>query len=215
MSNLKVKPNERLINSQLSHPVMESTTALRNYLTRGEDVTCAPFWTGGGLSYERTEQLPAIFRSNRTVSSNEPRTNFRYEGASASAAEPSKSDRLSVIFRLSPYLVVAIVLSLVAGEAVLVATTAPQGGRVALEPLQADKVAVASVFSAETIEIAQPEPALVTPASMASGERWSDTVATFKRLLAEQKAVQAPSIRQAENGRLLEQMEAWLKAKSR
>jgi hypothetical protein len=55
----------------------------------------------------------------------------------------------------------------------------------------------------------------LTPSSSAEREAWSDTVETFKRLLAEQKASQASELKQTENERVLGQIEAWSNAKAR
>jgi len=203
MSKLKEKPSERLSNSQLSHPIIESPITLVNYMTRG---TCAPFWSVDGPSYDSSDGTPA----NNTVTGVYPATDG---GAPLSA--PSRHTSWCVTLRLAPYIAAGFILSAAMAEGLLLVAAASHDSRAAPEPVHSDQAAVATVFSIETGDTSQSELASATPSLMANGERWPDTVETFKRLLAEQKAAQVPEIRQAENERILGQMEAWLKAKSR
>jgi hypothetical protein len=79
-------------------------------------------------------------------------------------------------------------------------------------------VATAAFFSfpsGGSDEGAQTDPIIPSQPSLADRDSWPETVETFKRLLAEQKASQVSELKQAENERLLAQLEVWLNAKAR
>ena len=204
MSKLKEKPSERLSNSRLSHPIIESPITFGNYMTRDR---CAPFWSARGLGYDSSEWTSA----NNTITGVEHGYPGTDGGAPLSAVGASRYGNWSVTLRLAPYIAAGFILS----AGLLLVAAASHDSRAAPEPVHSDQAGVATVFSIETGDTSQSELASATPSLMANGERWPDTVETFKRLLAEQKAAQEPTIRQAENERILGQMEAWLKAKSR
>lgn len=198
MNELREKRSDKLGNSPLDHAVIKSPVTLNNYITRN---TRAPFGSVSGLSYESSEQLPAILGSGRALTRIEPQTD-----ALPPMAASSSSQSLSITLRIAPYIAAALVLSLAGGEAFLLATWNSHSERTAVEPVQFDQATIA-----ETIERSQPEPASATPSFLVNGARGPDTVENFKK----QNAAKALAKRLAENDRLLQQMEAWLKAKSR
>jgi len=197
MNKLREKRTDKLSNSPLDDAVFKSPVTLNNYITRN---TCAPFG-----SVKNSQQLPAILGPGRALTGIEPQVD-----ALPSMAASSRSRSLSITLRVAPYVAAALVLSLAGGEGFLLATWNSHSERTAVEPVQFDQSTIA-----ETIEGSQPEPASATPSFVVNGERGSGTVENFKQLLAKQNAAKALAKRQAENDRLLQQMEAWLKAKSR
>jgi hypothetical protein len=221
MNNLKEKPREEVYPSTLSYPVGENTVTLSNYLDRSGNVNLTDFRSNRSFEYE---PLPPMFRRQRhqDVAVSGPNS---VDPANADAGvpvgAPSEADpSIETSGGLSPYIAAALFLALMAGAAVHFTTTA-EGDRDAIaQPATADRgaIATAAFFSSPShygSESAQPQTLTPTQPSLADRETWSETVETFKRLLAEQKASQASALKQADNERLLGQFEAWMNAKAR
>jgi hypothetical protein len=220
MNSLKEKLREVEHTSKLSHSVNENTVPLSNYPDATGNVSLALFGSRRALAYERDEPLPSMFRD----------TDFRSvrDGKLFDVA-PSESDPVNAPTNFYPYVGAALFLCLVGSVAVYFAAANPSSDKGAVKPItkaDVDKAATpdrgatatAAFFSAPpAVDKAawQTQAVAITPSSAAEPEAWSDTVDTFKKLLAEQKASQAPGLQQSEAERVLGQLEAWSKAKAR
>jgi hypothetical protein len=221
MINLKERPAEGLNISRMSHPVDEGTVTLSNYLNRSGDLAFAPFWSSGALAYNMAQRPPMVHWPDRPViqvlqgSAGEGVSDIDME-VPANAPPNTQKAKAS----LAPYIAVALFLSLVAGTGVLLATSAQPFEGSESGPANAGKGAAriaAMVFSTSVdgIESLQVPSTAPMRFSMTEGEDWPNTVERFKQLLAQQQTSRASAVRQAENNRLLGQLDAWLKAKSR
>jgi hypothetical protein len=206
MNSLKEKLREA-DPSNLSDPLTDDTVSLSNYLDRTGAGTEAHFGSRRTIAtLVRDEPLPSMFRETA-----------------------SESDPVNATATWSPYIAAAVFLSLVGAAAVHFTAATPSTDKGAVKPItkaDVDKAATpdrgatatAAFFSAPpAVDKAawQTQAVAITPSSAAEPEAWSDTVDTFKKLLAEQKASQAPGLQQSEAERVLGQLEAWSKAKTR
>jgi hypothetical protein len=203
--------------SKLSHSVDENTVSLSNYLNRTGTVTQALFGSRRALAYERDERLPSMFRINPPQADTHSRydrydlSNVDYEVADG--ARPG-SDMMKVIATWSPYIAAAIFPCLVGVAAVHFTARAikPVSKTEAAAPDRGVTATAAS--SADSKATWQTQSIAITPSSPAEPDAWNDTVETFKRLLAEQKASHAPGLQQTENEQVLGQIEAWSDAEA-
>jgi hypothetical protein len=209
---VKVKPAE------LDLSVAESTVSLSNYLKRTGTVTQALFGSRRVLEYERDEPLPSMFR----ISPPQADTRSRFDGGElgnvdyevADGALLSRSDMKRVIASWSPYVAAALFPCLVGVAAVhfAVRVIKPVSKTEAATP---DRGVTATAASfADSKATWQTQSIAITPSSPAEPDAWNDTVETFKRLLAEQKASVGPGLQQTENEQVLGQIEAWSDAEA-
>jgi hypothetical protein len=219
MIDLKEKPAERLNISRMSHPVNEGTVTLSNYLNRSGDLAFAPFWSSGALAYNTPQRLPAVHRPSQPViqvlqrSASEDISDID-TAVPVNAASNTPDAKAS----FAPYIVVALFLSLAAGTGAILATSTQPFDGAAPGPASAGKGAVAAmVFSPSVagIEGSQARSTAPMQLSMAQGGEWPETMERFKQLLAQQQTSRASAMGQAENDRLLGQLDAWLKATAR
>jgi hypothetical protein len=232
MSNLKEKPKELAYPSKLSHSVDENTVSLSNYLDRTGTVTQALFGSRRALAYERDEPLPSMFR----ISPPQADTRSQYHRDDLGNVDDevaddalSQRDVPNATGSLSPYFAAALFLSLVGAAAVHFTAATPSTDKGAVKPVlktDGDKAAMADRSVVTTAAFFSAPPAAdkagwqtqsipLTASSPAETEAWSETVETFKRLIAEQKASKAPEVKQTEAERVLGQLEAWSTAKAR
>jgi hypothetical protein len=157
----------------------------------------APLWSTGAPVPEEVEPLPSMFRRPVTV-------------PVAAAAGSNPTDRPANIpasHNWTPASLAAIFFSLAAvGGAVYTKAT----HHTALQPA----VVPAPLSASPPATAPQPSPVAPQQLSLAGGAKWSKTVDTFQQLVAQQKLSPATT-QQAENERLLRNLDAWMKAKAR
>jgi hypothetical protein len=184
--------------SKLSDPVAENHVSLSNYLGRTRTVTQALFGPRRVLEYERDDEpLPSM-----RISAPHADTRSRYDGgelgnvhyAVADGALLSRSDLLKTTVAWSPYVAAALFPCLVGVAAVHFTARAikPVSKTEAAAPDRGVTATAAS--SADSKATWQTQSIAITPSSPAEPDAWNDTVETFKRLLAEQKASQATEV---------------------
>jgi hypothetical protein len=199
MSNLKEKLRE------VSNPLTDDTISLSNYLEKTRTATEAR----RTLAHERDEPLPSMFRD----------ADFRsIRDTKALVVAPSENAPTNFY----PYVAAALFLSLAGAAAVYFTAANSSTDKGAVNPISKADVDKAAIIdrgvttTAAFLSAAVDKVGLETQSTPSSpAEHWSDTVDTFKQLLAEQKASQAPGLQQSEADRVLGQLEAWSKAKAR
>jgi hypothetical protein len=219
MIALQEKQTSRFNISKLSHPVNEGLT-LQNYSIGSGGVTCAPFWSADAIVVE-SDRSPPLSAKSWDSSPALLRASGENWGAGSKetpAAGPSPAG-LNAKFGVSPYIVVAFFLAVAGAEGALLATSSNNFESLALDPsivpAANSAIETASLFS---VPLTGETPKAVTmpPAqfSLASGKQWQETVGNFKQLIADQKTVKH-SPKQPETERVLANLDAWLKAKTK
>jgi hypothetical protein len=164
--------------------------ALRDYLERRASAGPSSFF-----AYGDADPLPSMFRRSQAGPAAPKPRNMNGRGG------------------FSPYIIILFLLGIVP---VQIALLTSQEGAIEQVPVlakrrAADIAALLFVPSAEAAIRSQSQSLAPASAAFLSDSRWSETVDTFKLLLAEQTA---PARKQEENGRLLRQLEAWLNART-
>jgi hypothetical protein len=206
MNSLKEKLRE------VSDPLAGSAVSLSNYLDPAGTATEAR----RALSYERNEPLPSRFKDRDFRSVRDGRV---------LAVAPPESDPVKAP-NLFHYIAAALVLWSVCAAAAYFTAAIPLTGKGAVKPVTKADVgkaatpnhgvtATAAFLSAPPADNKGGWQTQLTPGSPAEPEAWSDTVETFKTLLAERKAMQAPEMKQTDAERVLGRLEAWSTAKPR
>jgi hypothetical protein len=229
MNNLKEKPRETFNTSKLSYPVSEGTVTLNNYLNTQGDLTLASLRKS--LAYEENDSLPSMFRTPRAPASvNSGPAGERIDKVIDVPDSPLSHPNIpNTTGAMSPFVAAALFISLAGTAAFQLVGPGPSADReaqnspptaeAALQKQPANSQAAVAAF------ISIPSPgdneglqthSIAPPFSSGTElDGWSGTVETFKQLLAEQRASQGPLVKQTENERVLNQLEAWMNAKTR
>ncbi len=240
MSNLKEKIRETPSASKLNNFVSENTVTLSNYLSSTIASSTAPFASTANVAYDSEESLPSIFRANRQVAlrGTEPSKALLADSDRiVPALLELQSSKGTAAF--SPYMAAVLFLSFVAGATAahfgittfqaLEPITTPDKGTVRLPPVQAhpqksaNEPATASLAAAAFFPIVSAAQSgeeglssqLAAPAVQSLDDRqaWSETVETFKQLVAQQKTSPPAGIKEAENEKLFKEFVGWLGSK--
>jgi hypothetical protein len=192
MTNFKEKRGETFSDSRLNFPTGD-TIALRDYLNTGGNAS-ALFSPAKTLD-DSMEPMPSMFRATG-------RTPER--GPALPAGRPPKSDIAKMTAGAAPYAGAVVLCALVAGAAIHVSLATPSATNtsVVAAPIQATNVNVGAGVT----------PAAASDTSPVERETWSQTVETYKQVLAQQKM---PPAKNTEQDRLIGQLEAWMNGKPR
>jgi len=187
MIKVMEKPGERLNAFPYNHPIYQ---AVRNYLDRLDDA--APVTAVATFANKDVDPLASMSKRSRA------------------ADVVSKASHSNA--RLSPYIIVLVLLAFVPAQALLLTPSSRIDEEKALEEalvlVKKGASQVGDLFSIPAAEAA------IAPASTPPVEDrgWSDVAVGFKLLLAEQAASET---KRAENDRVLRQLEVWMFARTR
>jgi hypothetical protein len=240
MNNLQEKSKEPLSTSWLTHPVTGRTAVPSSSIDGRRDTK--PFWLAEDFLCGDTEPLPSMFRSKEKISGTERRlasvdivttvlpadrlSKWPISNSAAAvenmlrwAARPYK---WHISNRTASYIIASCLLVFAAVDGVLLTAStfsADRKGRVesASAALDQDGTETAMVFLTPSSESAEASPApLLAPAhgALPEGKLWPAALDALEQLTAQRKASQAAVMKQAENERLLERLEAWMNART-
>jgi hypothetical protein len=195
VNTLKGRGAGRPAASRLCNPVRQNTVAHNTYTVRPEIPALQAF---GGLASERLDPIPSMFRTK--------------ERPLVQEAPESRSSLLSILTGVSPYLAAIVLCVLVSGFAVHVSTAKPAEDD-AVKPAPATRTeaknrsAVAGAATPAPVERKASEAKRPEPAK---NDAWSQTVETYKQLLAQQPAPETPKTKQADGEQFMRQLETWM-----
>lgn len=192
MNNLKEKGADRFAASGSYNPVRDNTLEVNTFFERREVGAMLPRQASNGLGFERSDPLPSMFSVKAHASAPED---------SAPRAAP-----VSLLTGVSPYVAAVVLCVLVCGVAIHVSTAKPSEE-------DAAKLAPATrAFGAVALAPSTPLDHKGTAAvwSQPAGDQaWSQTVETYKQLLAQQPR-EAQQTTKSDSERFLGQLQTWM-----